>query len=128
MHSTTKILGLAAGIALLAAGAMSAQDLRSPAVCGLRDTPETGIQGDIPTADQNSGRAARGYNCGLSLIGELAAADSAVQASGHCAYVRIGGSWGSNTATINVVDVSDPKHPTQIGSVPIQGGSETFQV
>ena len=36
--------------------------------CGLNDTPETGIQGDIPSADRESGRADLGYNCGLSQV------------------------------------------------------------
>src|SRR5262245_49575765 len=38
-------------------------------LCGENDLPEPGIQGDVPRADQSSGRAQLGYNCGLSLVG-----------------------------------------------------------
>src|SRR5947208_2901602 len=38
-------------------------------LCGAKDLPETGIQGDVPIADQASGRAQKGYNCGLALVG-----------------------------------------------------------
>jgi hypothetical protein len=37
--------------------------------CGSRDLPETGVAGDVPLADQLSGRAEQGYNCGLALVG-----------------------------------------------------------
>jgi len=38
-------------------------------LCGKDDLPEGPIQGDVPKADQDSGRAQQGYNCGLSLLG-----------------------------------------------------------
>lgn len=124
MHSRMKVIALAAGIVgLLAVGVMpvqAAEHERSPALCGDLDTPETGMQGDIPREDQDSGRAAQGYNCGLTLLGELPGGGD-VQGAGHCAYVRSSG-------IIRVIDVSDPENPRQVGTVPTFGGSETFRV
>lgn len=76
--------------------------------CGRLDRPETGLQGEVPLADQVSGRAAQGYNCGLALVGHVAlpGASANMAWAGHCAYVATSGSG------INVVDVSDPVHPT----------------
>ncbi|WP_232676914.1 LVIVD repeat-containing protein [Nocardioides sp. R-C-SC26] len=39
-----------------------------PATCGPGSLPETGMQGRVPTADHESGRAARGYRCNTRLI------------------------------------------------------------
>ncbi len=112
MHSRTKHWLLAV-VALLAIGltpvarAAEPDANASPAACGELDTPETGIQGDIPRADQDSGRVDAGYNCGISLLSEVPGG-GAVQVAGHCAYVRTGGG-------INVIDLSDPANPTQVG-------------
>src|SRR3954454_5374227 len=65
--------------------------------CGAQDLPEGALQGDVPKADQDSGRAAKGYNCGLALVGHTslgdlgdgrAATGNANMAwAGECAYV-----------------------------------------
>jgi LVIVD repeat-containing protein len=86
---------------------------RSPALCGPDDVPEPGIQGDVPAGETAN------YNCGLTLRGQIPRA-GVLQGAGHCAYVRSAG-W------IWVVDVSDPANPTEIGSVPAFGGSETMR-
>src|SRR5439155_3060939 len=80
--------------------------------CGKDDLPEgknpdgttyPQIQGDVPKADQTSGRAKKGYNCGLALVSHIAlgftksgqqrpATGNANMAwAGHCAYVADGG-------------------------------------
>jgi hypothetical protein len=77
-------------------------------VCGARDLPETGIQGDVPLPDQLDGRAMRGYNCGLDVVGhnDLGRVANANMAwVGHCAFVA---GTGSGVA---VIDVSDPRRP-----------------
>src|ERR1700751_3129279 len=113
MASITNIIRLAVVMTVLAAGAASAQDARSPAACNPLDKPETGIQGDVPMADQQSGRSAEGYNCGLSLLSEVSLSGTGVQGVGHCAYVRVNGGMTRGaapdpTAEIHVIDLSDP--------------------
>lgn len=133
MASRLKIIGLAGVVVLLAARAIPAQQNgRSPALCSPFDMPETGIQGEIPSADQSSGRAAAGYNCGLALLGEAASSSTAVQGAGHCAYVRIGGGMTSGGAPlpnvqIKVIDLSDPTAPTEVRTLQTASGSETMR-
>ena len=88
----------------------------SPASCGADDTPETGIQGDVPRSDEQSGRAGLGYNCGLALVGAFPGG-SAVQVFDHCAYVRTS-SGVSGAGSIMVIDIADPAAPTQVGVLP----------
>src|SRR5262245_24617298 len=90
MASRTNIVGLVVMI-VLSAGAVPAQDTRSPAACNPLDKPETGMQGDVPMADQQSGRSAEGYNCGLAPLSEVSLSGTGVQGAGHCAYVRVNG-------------------------------------
>ena len=61
-------------------------------LCGQNDLPEGPIQGDVPKADQDSGRAQQGYNCGLSLLGHTSLdfdgrpnANANMAWAGHCA-------------------------------------------
>jgi hypothetical protein len=95
---------------------------RSPAWCGWKDSPETGIQGDVPLADQQSGRAQQGYNCGLAVVGHNdlgGVAGSDVTGSDHCAYVK-------STDGIRVVDVSDPAAPLAVQTLPLTVSSENI--
>jgi hypothetical protein len=85
----------------------------SPALCGPDDIREPGIQGEVP-----AGQTAN-YNCGLKLVGQLPRAGN-VQGAGQCAYVRSG-------SNVFVIDVSDPTKPVEVGSVPVQSGSETMR-
>src|SRR3954467_2912048 len=62
--------------------------------CGALDKPEGPIQGDVPRADQDSGRARQGYNCGLSLVGHATldnkrtpTGNANMAWAGDCAYV-----------------------------------------
>ena len=55
--------------ALMIPTSVGVAEAASPARCGAHDLPETGLQGDVPRADQDSGRAALGYNCGLAVVG-----------------------------------------------------------
>lgn len=115
-------------------------------LCSEDDLPETGLQGDVPLADQESGRAKLGYNCGLSLVGHavierIPGEDEAPRTgnanmawAGHCAYVAGPGAlfgepnpapdWG-----VAVVDVSDPTAPRHVRTLRTPGGlasSETL--
>jgi hypothetical protein len=101
------------------------EDDRSPAWCGWLDTPETGIQGDVPLADQASGRAQQGYNCGLAVVGYNnlgGASGSDVTGVDHCAYVKVSGAGGG----IRVLDVSDPAAPVVVQTLPLTVTSENI--
>ena len=86
----------------------------SPALCGPGDSPEPGIQGEVP-----AGQTAN-YNCGVKLIGQLPRSGN-VQGAGQCAYVRSAGN-------VYVIDMKDPTMPVEVTSVPVKNGSETMRV
>jgi hypothetical protein len=86
----------------------------SPALCGPNDAKEPGIQGDVP-----AGQTDWKYQCGVRLVGELPLVGS-VQGYGSCAYVRTAGD-------VRVIDVSDPRKPVEVGSVPVKYASETMR-
>lgn len=94
-----------------------------PPACGALDQPETGVQGDVPLADQRSGRAREGYSCGLSLVGANTLGGRSGNAnmawSGDCAYVAGNG--------IAVVDVADPLHPVQVRTLHGPGSDATLE-
>ncbi|SDC12856.1 LVIVD repeat-containing protein [Sphingomonas sp. YR710] len=89
-------------------------DVIPHANCGAGSLPETGLQGQVPLADRNSGRSKQGYRCNLELVGR---------------YQGEGGSWVNpfyrncaymaTTLTgllkrspgVQVVDLSDPARP-----------------
>ena len=84
-------------------------------LCGKNDLPEGAIQGDVPKADQDSGRAQQGYNCGLSLLGYTPLdfdgrpnSNANMAWAGHCAYV-------AGFAGVNVAPQSKPNPPPGAG-------------
>lgn len=87
------------------------------AACGPGSRTETGLQGQVPLADRQSGRSAQGYTCNLELVGHYGASDGFEGAEwqmawyDHCAYydTRLSGSQ-ARPGTI-VLDVSDPARP-----------------
>ncbi len=97
------------------------------AECGPGSMPETALQGQVPAADHASGRAAKGYTCNLELVGEYTKPDPQgtvggfkveryVDAEGReCAYydstLLAPTSLVDVEAGVNVLDMSDPKHP-----------------
>lgn len=115
-------------------------------LCSEDDLPETGLQGDVPKADQESGRAKLGYNCGLSLVGqtvverapgrnERARTGNANMAwVGDCAYVAgpgalFGPPSPESTWGVAVVDASDPGRPRHVTTLRTPGAvasSETL--
>jgi hypothetical protein len=93
--------------------------------CGRLDLPETGLQGDVPRADQLSGRAMQGYNCGVALVGHTDLGGHGGHANmawaGNCAYVASAGQG------ISVVDVSDPRQPTLVSTLHGNGSDLTLE-
>ena len=113
--ATALIVALPLGWTTMAARAADSETKGiSPALCGKGDVQEPGIQGDVP-----AGQTAN-YNCGVKLVGQLPRIGN-VQGVGKCAYVRSRGE-------VFVIDVSKPTKPVEVGSVPVQSGSETMRV
>ena len=78
--------------------------------CAPGASPETGVQGQVPLADQQSGRSQLGYSCNLRMVGsnDLAGRGGDTQMTwyGDCAYFSAGG--GNAVA---VLDVRSPRAP-----------------
>jgi hypothetical protein len=127
-----RIGALTAALALVPS--MLVLDVRaeSPAhdLCGPGDLPETGLQGDVPMADQRSGRAEQGYNCGLALVarevldaeGRDPLGNANMAWASHCAYVSGPGTVfgpaeyeaADDRGGVAVVDVSNPSDPEHV--------------
>jgi hypothetical protein len=104
-------VGIALAVATLGAGEAHAA---SPAKCGPNDRPETGLQGQVPIADRESGRAVKGYTCNLTEVGFMKSSSFAnFDTYKNCAYYSDTiGATNAEGGTV-VVDVSDPRHPVQ---------------
>jgi len=107
------------------------------AECGSGSRPETGLQGQVPLADRESGRSAQGYSCNLDVVGRYGPAEGFEGAEwqmawyGHCAYydTRLSGTQ-ERRGTI-VLDVSDPAHPrysTNLTTAAMQNPWESLKV
>lgn len=143
------VLGAALGLVLTQAGPFDARAADPPiggivydqqARCGTHDLPETGIQGDVPKADQTSGRAEKGYNCGLSLVGHTTldaggrngTSNGNMAWAGHCAYVAGPGAvfGDANPAPgdgVAVVDVANPAAPRHVATLRTPGSQATME-
>jgi hypothetical protein len=111
--------------------------------CGPDDRPEGDIQGHVPKADQDSGRAQGGYNCGLALLGYTPLdldgrpnQNANMAWAGRCAY--IGGSAGVSVAPqtspdpppgagVAVVEVSRRGVPTHVANIRSPGALATAE-
>src|SRR5581483_2743566 len=112
-------------------------------LCGSADLKEGAIQGDVPKADQDSGRAQKGYNCGLALLGYTSLGkdgrpnqNANMAWAGRCAYIA--GSAGVNVAPqgkpspppgagVAVVSVSDSGVPTYVATLRHPGSVATSE-
>lgn len=98
--------------------------------CANGDTPEMGLQGQVPAALRASGF--KGYSCNLRKIGQLQGEGANFSdaffhdQSGHaCAYIGTGSTnnvmTGEAIARVHpgvaVIDISDPTHPTWLKSL-----------
>lgn len=148
---------LVASVLSLPAHAWDSSPLTKPVVrhdyrCGAKDGRETGLQGQVPKADQTSGRAKRGYNCGLELIGFTPLdktadgkdarpnANANMAWAGRCAYVsgsssmkvtQKGVSSGAQAAStgpgVAVIDVHNPEHPVMVKILRVPGATATSE-
>jgi hypothetical protein len=114
------VMGLVAG---LLTGIGTPPGAQAAPGCGRLDRPETGIPGDVPLADQLSGRADEGYSCGLTLVGYNSlhgrGGNANMAWAGSCAYIAGNG--------IAVVDVTDPTHPRHIKTLQGPGSDATVE-
>ncbi len=97
--------------------------------CGPDAQPETGLQGQVPLADQNSARSRRGYRCNVRRLSRndigLRGQNFQLAWYGDCAYVStIGMREDTGRASapaaadgIAVVDAADPKAPKLVHTV-----------
>jgi hypothetical protein len=58
------------------------------ATCGALDRQETGLQGQTPLADRQSGATTQAYNCNLEKVGQFEGEGASWQLTwfGDCAY------------------------------------------
>ena len=73
--------------------------------CAPGDSPETGLQGQVPVADRAAGF--KGFSCNLKLLGQFPGPGGTWVGSwaGSCAYNATKGNG------VIVIDASDPAHP-----------------
>jgi hypothetical protein len=108
----------------------AAQVSHATAICSPGDQPETGMQGETPLKDIESGRNKSPYYCGMRIVGhtEIPGGASIMRRSRSCAYVSPGGMGGGGIA---VVDLSNPSAPKVVGELKEPGAigtGETFNV
>ena len=112
-------LALSAAVAAAAPASAAAFPTTPKATCGPGSLPETGLQGEVPIADQFSGRSQQGYRCNLELVGRYAGNGGAIMMAwqDHCAYMATGYSSTdpeyAQKKGVVVIDASDPRHPKE---------------
>ncbi len=83
--------------------------------CGPGSLPETGLQGDVPAGDRETGRSTQGYRCNMSLIGGYAGRGGGLASATfeHCSYTGsfFPGNLLGDDRGVQVLDVSDPANP-----------------
>lgn len=100
------------------------------AVCGPGSLPEPGLQGRIAKADVDSGAAADGYRCNMSVVGHSGSTGGFkvlryVDADGHeCAYYDTTLLFPTNALSLSleptgvaVLDMSDPSKPVRTATL-----------
>jgi hypothetical protein len=98
--------------------------------CGPGSLPETGVQGRVPKAEVDSGRAAKGYRCNTVQVGHFGATGGFqvhryVDKAGHdCGYFDSTLLFPKDAAAnaveglgVYVMDMKDPAHPVHVGSL-----------
>ncbi|GAD82649.1 hypothetical protein NCAST_12_00010, partial [Nocardia asteroides NBRC 15531] len=88
---------------------------RPPVQCLPGSLPETGLQGDVPAADRDSGRSRDGFRCNMRLLGSSAGRGGGITSVtfDHCAYIGTffpGNLLGPDEG-VRVLDVADPATP-----------------
>lgn len=86
-----------------------------PAQCGAGSVPETGIQGQVPLADRESGRSKQGYRCNMELVGQYQGEGSTWVNPSYktCSYMgtTFTGIPKKVSQGVQVIDARDPANP-----------------
>ena len=94
-----------------------------PPSCHAGDRTEKGVDGQLTKAERADGGSTHPYNCNLKVVGEYAGQGAGHQLMwyGHCAYMPTEGYEAGQKGVpplhhpgIQVIDVSNPKHPTYV--------------
>lgn len=134
-RSTVVRLAAVVAIATLVVGVAATSNADDPvsnaavprADCGPGSRPETSIQGRVPAADYESGRAQKGYSCNTRRIGHYGSSGGFktfryVDTAGHaCAYYDstllfpndVPFNVGSEGLGVIALDMSDPRKPVK---------------
>ena len=106
---------------------VDAQDgtIATLAECGPGSQPETGVQGQVPLADRQSGRSQQGYRCNLKLVSQYQGNGASVVSPSFdtCAYLSTSGALLdplqvlAPSPGVPVVDARDPMQPVQTANL-----------
>lgn len=92
-------------------------------VCQAGDRIETGVDGQLTSAERTSGASIKPYNCNLTIVGEYRGQGAGHQLMwyGHCAYITTEGYEAGQKGVppllnpgIQVLDVSNPSNPRYV--------------
>jgi len=81
--------------------------------CRSGDKTESGLQGEVTTAEASSGAVKKGFNCNTDLVGQYQGEGASWQLTAwkNCAYFDQRLSTAEAHPGTVVVDVTDPAHP-----------------
>ena len=82
----------------------------APAGCRPGDRVETGMQGEVPLDDRQSGRSTLGYACNIDLVGQYQGRGANFISASYKNCTYLGATWPHSDG-VEVVDASDPAHP-----------------
>ncbi|MEU4317331.1 hypothetical protein AB0F85_02930 [Nocardia fluminea] len=89
--------------------------------CLPGSAPESGLQGDVPAADRDSGRSRDGFHCNMRLLGAAGGRGGGITSVtfDHCAYVGtfFPGDLLGPDAGVQVLDVRDPAAPVHTATL-----------
>lgn len=101
------------------------------ALCGPGSAEETGLQGEVPQADRDSGRSLLGYSCNLELVGQFKQGEGAnygFASFNDCGYYATVDREERETpkGTI-VVDASDSLNPVSTAALQTPGMNDPHE-
>jgi hypothetical protein len=98
--------------------------------CGLGSKPETGLQGQVPYEDRQSGRSQKGYWCNMKLLGQHQGVGTSWQMAWHgdCAYYDTFSYSGEGVAVLDVSKTRNPELSTKLTSPSMLGPWESLKV